>query len=686
MAYAAKSRITALCFRPNSLIRFFLIWAGLSLSPIAEQAQAVTVFVRPSAASSENSFNSLPEALKAIPRIRSETAYAASITIELAPGVHRVTEPILLTEATSGTPTSPLIIRGAHDGSTILLGSALLASRPAQPSDASEVHLPKEVRLASLSEEGVKFFRTRRSTFAKTKTSGLEVFQAGRRLAYTRWPLEGFSEDIQVLPTGRTVSVRFPPELTKRLSSEKAAWVSGYWSRDWAFESAPLASFDSSERVFKVDSLQTPFPPRHRFRYALENLLSEMKSPGQFVLYPDGQLFYIPYPGDDSQIEVAVSNHIFVVQGAHDVRIERLQVSQTLAEAIQIVGSSDITVEDCAITGTGTWGIEVTNSSRVLIDKCVISEIAEGGILLDGGNRITLTSGNNAVKNSVVSDFGIENPAYRPGIQLQGVGNSIVGSLIVHGPHSGILVSGNDNTIMNNELADLVRDTNDAGAIYMGRDWTMRGNRISENFIHDIEFGSKKTAVGVYLDDQFSGTTITRNIFYRVNLPILVGGGRDNEVSTNLFMAPTKPAILIDDRGQSWQRSMTETELEKRLQAMPTTSSAWKARYPSLALLKSDEKGAPGGNEITFNVVTGNALYRYLGSSIDKFIHLTGNKTIDFPSKINDYPSADRLADFLETHPELDLTHLRSSLVERRLTLSNLRYAPLARSAFYTIH
>ncbi|WP_354264436.1 right-handed parallel beta-helix repeat-containing protein [Bradyrhizobium sp. GM2.2] len=472
--------------------------------------------------------------------------------------------------------------------------------------------------------------------------------------------------------------MQLPKQITEQVSSEKQMWISGYWSRDWAYESVPVTSFNKTTDSFDVAGLENPFQARNRFRFFLENLLTGLKSPGQFVLQSPRRLFYIPYSDGGSEIEIAVSKHVFLLENARNVRIERIQLGQTLAEAIRIANSSDITVQDCAITGTGLWGAVVTHSTRVSFDRCVLSDTAEGGISLEGGNRKALLRGDNTVRDCIITRFGRENPAYRPGVQLQGVGNSILGSLITHGPHSGILVSGNDNTVANNEVANLVTDTNDAGAVYMGRDWTMRGNRISANFIHDIEPQSHKTAVGIYLDDQFSGTTIDANVFYRVNLPILVGGGRDNGISNNIFLAPTKPAILIDDRGVTWQRSLTETDLEQKLQAMPTTSSAWRLHYPSLALLRSDQKGEPGGNEIASNVVAGGQLYRYMGSSMDTFIHLRANETVQFPAEFERKPPRDVAAEFLSTRLKLTGAAAMLNSLGIRERLSRLRYADQA--------
>ena len=98
-------------------------------------------------------------------------------------------------------------------------------------------------------------------------------------------------------------------------------------------------------------------------------------------------------------------------------------------------------------------------------------------------------------------------------------------------------------------------DTSDAGAIYAGRNWTSRGTVIESNYIYNLKsrIDSDSWVIGVYLDDQLSGTAVDGNVFRDVDLPVLVGGGRDNRISKNLFIASKSNPIMLDLRGLNWQ-------------------------------------------------------------------------------------------------------------------------------------
>ena len=115
----------------------------------------------------------------------------------------------------------------------------------------------------------------------------------------------------------------------------------------------------------------------------------------------------------------------------------------------------------------------------------------------------------------------------------------------------GIHFSGNDHVIEGNELFNVCHESNDAGAMYAGRDWSMRGTVIRRNFLHHINGFEGRGCVGVYLDDMFCGTEITQNVFYQVTRAAFIGGGRDCTVADNVFVDCTR-ALHIDARAMNW--------------------------------------------------------------------------------------------------------------------------------------
>ncbi len=134
------------------------------------------------------------------------------------------------------------------------------------------------------------------------------------------------------------------------------------------------------------------------------------------------------------------------------------------------------------------------------------------------------------------------------------MGDRISHNLIAKVPHMAIGFKGNDHLIEYNEIDSACYESNDAGAIYTGRNWTMRGNVIRYNYLHDIAGFEGKGCVGIYLDDAFSSAEITGNIFKNVTRAMMIGGGRDNKVVNNIFIGCT-PSIHVDARGMGWMRN-----------------------------------------------------------------------------------------------------------------------------------
>ena len=170
-------------------------------------------------------------------------------------------------------------------------------------------------------------------------------------------------------------------------------------------------------------------------------------------------------------------------------------------------------------------------------------------------------------------------------------------------PHTAIFFRGNEHIIELNEIHSVCYESNDAGAIYNGRDFTQRGTVIRHNYIHDVYGFRARGCVGVYLDDMLSGTRIEGNVFYRTYRAAFIGGGRDNAIVNNIFVECPK-AIHVDARALGWAAPALEG-MRQRLEQMPYRQPPWSERYPELLTLYDDEPGVPKGNVIERNIIVG---------------------------------------------------------------------------------
>ncbi|MBI2433046.1 MAG: right-handed parallel beta-helix repeat-containing protein, partial [Candidatus Hydrogenedentes bacterium] len=235
------------------------------------------------------------------------------------------------------------------------------------------------------------------------------------------------------------------------------------------------------------------------------------------------------------------------------------------------------------------------------VDGCLLYNLGYGGIGLSGGDRKTLTAAGQFATNNEIHDFSRAVRTYTPAVSVGGVGNIVAHNLIYNSPHMAIGLGGNDHRIEYNEIHHVCLETHDAGAFYMGRDWTQRGNIVRYNFMHEMGHGDVQA---VYLDDWTSGTLVYGNILQGARRGVLNGGGRDNIVENNIFI-DCGAAVHIDERGKGWAKGYfdgTTTTLFDRLKDVNGTEPPYGERYPQLAMLLQDDPVSAKGNIVRRNI------------------------------------------------------------------------------------
>jgi len=607
---------------------------------------------------SETALEPILQAARAHRRLRPNDA----IVIVLPPRLW-LTAPIVLGPEDSGQDDAPLVLRGGAAAGSTVSGARAIESqaRPDIP-PALRARLPAgsadRVRRAAFDADIAA--RTAPSiaaggSFEQSGSGRLVVFEGDLRLQPAQWPSSGYFHSPLVsadAATGRpTLKLRAP---IAGLEEERDLWVDGFWGWNWWFERRRANA--KSPQAVEFDKPMAPFRPSARYR--LINLAAGLDRDGVYYRdVADGSLDFLPQANDgEGRLFVAVADSLLRIEGAAHIRIENVAFEKTIGAAVSIENSSDIVLRDCYVGQTGTHGVVISGGENDRIEDCVIDDVGYSGVVIAGGDRATLAPGRHVLRRSSVSHFGREMPTYEPGVALQGVGNRVEDCEIAYGPHAGIIFGGNDHVIEGNLFHDLALDSDDAGAIYSGRNWTTRGTVIASNFFHDItDKVGAGPVVGVYLDDQLSGATAEGNVFRGVDEPILVGGGRDNVVRDNLLLAWRRGPIALDARGLGWQAAMAQAggSLTKSLNGVPLHSALWEARYPALARLADARPGAPLDNRFLDNLADRMPVVAYDRPQTALYGEESGSRRIDpvgidFPVSLAglpaDAPAAQALA------------------------------------------
>lgn len=399
-------------------------------------------------------------------------------------------------------------------------------------------------------------------------------------------------------------------------------WMFGYWTHDWA-EGRMGATIDFDNKTV-VSKYPASFGVVEGRRFYFYNMLEEIDQPGEWYLdRTDGKLYV--YPTDDfnasASIEYVTFNQpFFDVSNSRNVTIQGLRLDKSVGKGITGDTVEGLLVNDCEISNLSGNAVELKGARDCRVINSYLHDLGATGINITGGDRETLTPGNNAIENNKIERFGQIKTTYNPAATVGGVGNAIRYNEISDTPHMALGYGGNDHVIEYNEIYDVCKDTADSGAIYTGRDWSTRGNVIRYNYFHDMEMIDTSTNMemqAVYLDDMHSSTAVFGNVFYRVDSVALFGGGRDNTFENNLMLECKKPFVM-DARGTTWMETGEGSEIRNNLLKVPYQSDAW-SKYPHLSNILEDEPKLP-----KYNVITNNVLYRTPSMNIDPLVSQHG--------------------------------------------------------------
>lgn len=573
----------------------------------------------PNAAQDDGPFATLVRARDATRQLKKEKGLApGGVAVVVRGGTYVIDQPLEFTSEDSGDKDAPIVYRAAPGEAVRVMAGKVVADWQPVTDAGVRARLDEAARghviQADLRALGV-------SDFGSPSGGGLELFFNGQPMMVSRWPNEGFVSIINVLgTTERDVRgtkgcaegiFQYEGDRPERWVAEEDAWVHGYWFWDWAEQRHKIKSIDTQRASIEVQ------PPYHNYGYRKGqwfyafNLLSEIDQPGEW--YVDRQrgilYFWPPTSVEQGEAVVSVLPNMVAMKNVSHVTLRGFIFEAARGTAVTISGGSENRIVGCTIRNVGGWAITVSGGHGHGVAGCDLYQMGGGGISLNGGDRTTLAPAAHYAQNNHIHHYARVQRVYQPGIQLNGVGNRAANNLIHDAPHMGMGFGGNDHLIEFNEIHNVCSESNDAGAIYTGRNWTMRGTVIRHNYLHHINGFRGRGCMGVYLDDMFCGTEISGNLFYRVTRAAFVGGGRDCLVKNNLFV-DCSPALHIDARALGWAHAHADMWIKEghekgTLSGIRYQQPPYSERYPELVNILDNDPAAPMSNRVLCNVSFG---------------------------------------------------------------------------------
>lgn len=492
-----------------------------------------------------------------------------------------------------------------------------------------------------------------------------ELFVNDQRQTLARYPDEGFLLTEKVISTGlgresdgaltavpNWDEIRNPEpdvyevnkELAKRIGSWATlddVWMMGYWKYDWADASTLIGKFEEETGILSPKFVSS-YGTKTDAPYYFFNVLEELTSEGEWYLDRENGLLclYTSEFFNEAVIDLSLSLSPIIDAKADYLVFDGFTIKGTRGDAVIITGDGN-TVTNCLIKNVAGNALYMNGYNNLAYNN-EITRTGKGGIILDGGDRETLTPGNNKADNNLIHDWSEIYLTYQPAVTLSGVGNICSHNDMMNSPHEAITWSGNNHIIEYNRIHDVCLLSDDAGAIYSGRRWDWYGTVIRYNAIYNL--GSDgHTPDGIYLDDALSGQEVYGNLL--INIPkwgIHLGGGRDLEVWGNIIINAGQRPISYDSRAREgalengWfnHAAREDGDMWKNLYNSPWQSDIWQKAFPQYKnyiedFERSEESGFipnPGNSNVTGNLIFDKA--KSIGNISDaatKFSNISGN-------------------------------------------------------------
>jgi hypothetical protein len=149
-----------------------------------------------------------------------------------------------------------------------------------------------------------------------------------------------------------------------------------------------------------------------------------------------------------------------------------------------------------------------------------------------------------------------------------------------------------------------VTETDDAGAVYKGRNPSCRGNVIRYNFFSDIGSPMGHGTAAIYFDDGDGGDMVFGNIFVRCGQPgrgsfgtVFSHGGHGIHAENNIFIDCKRALGSAPWDDARWKKALAGGEEcyfpRKLLEEVDITKPPYTTRYPELIGFMNPKPGIP---------------------------------------------------------------------------------------------
>ena len=593
----------------------------------------------------------------------------------------------------SGVDNYPVTYRAYSNEKVRFKGSKLLDLTKAKKVTDKDVlsrirdGFKSEICVIDLSEQGIK------ESQICTPAEGSSIQKLDYNREFNGFYINGKSQNVSCWPNGGDeASYTFTPSdsINKftytdvepdRWKNAKNWWVNIFNMYDFIPLRLKVVSIDTENNVIYTGNnggvldvtIANPYTPT----WKAYNLLEEIDVPGEYHIDVENmKLYFLPscdLEGAVAELDV-IGDPVIELHNAKNITFSGIEFSQINDDGVLMTNVNNIDVIGCTFSNIGFRGLAVVGthepktiqystgdkfpygasvgeaptandaSYNMDIKDNIFYNIGSSAIHINGGNIDNLIPSDNVVENNLINK--ISQNVWWDGIVVAGVGTKVRNNNISDSPYYAIRSYGNDHIIEYNEVYDVIKNSNDAAAIYSGASQIARGTTVQYNYIHHLK-NWKKTkndwVRGIYFDDCQQGHIARYNIVTDV-----VGAFNSNGAGDYHFDGNT---VINTDLGANFSFNVgavpdSDSEGIAALESRIANPEIYYEKYPALLDLIN------GANPKKSSTVSGNVFanvtdhfkfsdYRVPGRYVSKEMHqekdvaFSENETVEMSVFVN---------------------------------------------------
>lgn len=573
-------------------------------------------------------------------------------------GNYKVNEAITFDYKDSGAKGSPVVYKAAEGAKVSWNGGITISKdllKVVEDNTILESLYPEvrdKIRMVDLTQLGVTSvadidMMDHRYT---PELAPIAFYTGDKEMVLGRYPNEGepLIRTGKVVDTGsnyelgdydkRPGAFKYLDDRIEKWQNIEDVWMWGEWYWAWAPSTTNIGRLDAENDVLYT-GLWSSWGYQGDKPYYYFNVLEEIDVPGEYYIDREKcQVYLYPVDENEDMYLTELADNIIRTNNASHIRFENIIMEGSRTNAVEITDGEDVRIDGCTIRSIGKKGIYIHSGYEHKVLNNEMYNLGAGGVMMDTtvGDMEFLVSSNTIIENNHIYDFSKWVTAYSEAIRLDGVG-AVARYNTIHGTsHMAVRVDGVNSVFEHNEIYDVVRDNDDAGAVYMYLKGNSRNCKIRYNYIHGVAKRKEKSSTGcwtIYYDGFHSDKDLYGNIIKDVAGGVHINGGQMHNIYSNLFIDVDTPFwthyINVNNPHDFW----------KTLDALPYDKGIWKQTFPEASARQWTPEPAYRENYIDRNICYDsgpsiiddphklNDLHKpvYIDASVDAFVDLSVN-------------------------------------------------------------